>query len=116
MPSITSFPPFLGTTNAIIANGQTTSGAVDLAGTSLVGIQMPATFSGATITFQVATSLGGTYQTMIDGSGTTVTRTVSQGKYVMLSPADFAGIQFLKIVSSASEGAQRTLELVCRPI
>lgn len=116
MPSIRDYPALVTTTNATIANGAATSTAVDLCGVTLAGIQLPASFTGTSITFQAATSLGGTYQTIINPTGASVGATVSAGKYLTLSPSDFAGIQFLKIVSGSNEGADRTLELVCRPM
>lgn len=116
MTSVAEFSPFLAVTTATIANGQTTSSAIDLSGTTLVGIQLPASFTGTSLTFQAATTAGGTYQTVIDGSGTTISRAISQGRYLTLNPIDFAGIQFLKVVSSASEGGQRNLELISRPV
>lgn len=116
MPSTTDFQSIINTTTASISASGTTSAAVDLSGTTLAGIQMPATFTGTSISFQAATSLGGTYQTVIDGSGSTLSKNVSQGKYLILDPSEFASLQFIKIVSSATEGSQRDLVLVSRPV
>lgn len=116
MPSTTDYPTALSTTTATIASSTTTSSAIDLGGTTLAGIQLPASFTGTSITFQAATTLGGTYQTVITSGGSTVSVAVTAGRFVTLSPSDFAGIQFLKLVSSASEAATRTIELVTRPV
>lgn len=116
MTAASEFPSYQSIVSAVISSGQNASAAVDLVGTTLVGIQLPATFTGTSLTFQMATSAGGTYQTMIDGSGTTLTKTIVQGRYLLLDPAEFAGVQFLKVLSGATEGAARTLELVTRPV
>lgn len=116
MTTVDNFPSALVTLSTTITSGQTASAAVDLKGTSLLGVQLPAAFTGTSLKFQVATTLAGTYQDVIDGAGNTLTKTVAQGKYLYLDPSLFAGIQFIKLVSGSSEGATRTLELVARPV
>ena len=116
MPNATDFQAIVAVPTATIANGATTSGAIDLGGCTLAGIQLPAAFTGTSLKFQAATTLGGTYQTLIDGLGNDVSKTVAQGKFLRLSPGEFAGVQFLKIVSGSAEGGARTLELAVRPV
>ena len=115
MPSTTDYQPLIANPDVAIASGQTASAAINLAGTQLCGIHMPAAFTGASVTFQAATTLGGTYQT-VQKNGADLTVTVTQGKYVSLTPADLAGVQFLKIVSASAEGSSRTLTLATRPV
>lgn len=100
---------------ATIANGATTSGAVDLTGTTLVGLHMPAAFTATAVTFTVAESAGGTYRTLYS-AGADVTITVAAAKYVALDPSVFAGARFIRIVSGAAEGAARTIILATRPV
>ena len=116
MNQISNYPPFLCNANAVIANGQTTSDAIDLFGTTLVGIQMPATFTGSSISFEAATTLGGTYQPITNSGGNSISATAAGGKFISIDPSDIAGVQFIKIVSDSAEGAERTLELVTRPV
>jgi hypothetical protein len=92
----------------VIAASGTTTGAISTSGASLVGCQMPATFTGATISFTVATTLAGTYQELDNSSGK-VSYTVTQGKYIAINPVDFYGVQFFKIVSASTEGSSRSL-------
>lgn len=115
MPIATETTPAVANPTAAIANGQTSSGAVDLGGTTLCGIHMPAAFTGASITIQAAPTLGGTYQT-VQKNNVDIVISVTQGKYVSLTPSDWAGLQFIKIVSASSEGAGRTLTLATRPV
>ncbi len=116
MPTVSDFQSVINSIAATIPASGTTTAAIDLGGTSLVGIQLPASFTGTGLSFQVATTLSGTYQGVIDGSGTTLLKTIAAGKYLMLDPSEFAGIQFLKIVSNATEAAQRDLTLITRPV
>jgi hypothetical protein len=99
-----------------VATSTTISGEVDLGGTEIVGLQMPATFTGTAITFQVATVSGGTYQAMIDGAGNTVTKTVANGKYVGIDPTLFRGVRFLKLVSGSAENADRVITVITCPL
>ena len=76
---------------------------------------MPASFTGSSISFQTSASQTGTYQA-IQVNGNDLSVTASAGKYIALSPADFAGVQFLKLVSSSAEAAGRTLTLSVRTV
>lgn len=99
------FNPSLSVT---IANGQTASSAISGGGMVLCGINIPAAFTGTTITFTVSSSLAGTYNPLYNSSGQ-VSYTVAPSRYVAIVPQDFAGVAFFKIVSGSSEGAARTL-------
>jgi hypothetical protein len=102
---------------ATIANGQTTSGQVDLAGTTLCGFIMPAAFTGTVITLTMSDANGGTFVTAQDGSGSDLSLTVAVNKYIPINNlALTAGLRFVKVVSNASEGAQRVIKLVTRAV
>jgi hypothetical protein len=118
MPKSTDFQPTVCyDLSAIIANGQTTSGAVDLLGTVLVGIIMPGTFTGTSLKFQTSSSLTGTYQNVYDGAaGADYSVTVAAGKYVAVDPTKLRGVRFLQIVSNSTEGQADTLGLVTKPV
>jgi len=94
---------------AVIASSGTTSGAIDLQGMALVGLILPATFTGTALTFSVCDTLAGTYTPLYDASNSAVSMTVAQGRAYAVDPANFQGIQFIKIVSNATEGSARTI-------
>jgi hypothetical protein len=100
----------------VIANGATTSNAVDLLGTSLLAFVTDAALNGTAFTFTVSNDLAGTYvplKRMSDGTALTAVVAVS-GQYAT-NPADFASVRFLKIVSgTAQSGAATTIKLVNR--
>lgn len=93
---------------AIIPSGQTTTETIPTGGSSLCGIQLPATFSGTSLTFLAATQFDGPFQPIYNSTGQ-VTYTVVQGEYIAINPQDFYGVFYLQIKSNASEGAARSL-------
>lgn len=98
-----------------IPSGSPTSAAVTLNGYEPVGIYMPSSFTGATISFTACDTVGGTYETLKSTtSGTTLTYTVTQSTYVALDPKDFYGVNFLKIISASSEAGARTLKVALK--
>lgn len=96
--------------DATIANGATSSEAMDLRGLALVGVQFPATFTGTTVTFTMSDSFAGTYVPVYNSAGA-ISYTIAQARYYAIDPKDFHGIRFLKIVSGSAEGGARTVKL-----
>jgi len=101
---------------AVIADGATTSGAVDLIGTSILGFITDAALDGTAFTFTVSNELAGTYVPLKRMSdGTSLTAVVGTLGQYATNPADFASARFLKIVSgTAQSGAATTIKLVNR--
>jgi hypothetical protein len=91
---------------ASIAISTTVSAAIPCNGLSLVGIQLPAAFTGTALTFQSSVD-GTTYQPVYNSAGA-VSYTVAQGHFIAIDPKDFYGIVYLKIVSGTSEAAARS--------
>lgn len=107
-----SFNP--GVTATIAASAATT-GAITLKGFVPVGIYLPGTFTGTSLTFTACDTSGGTYLVVKSTtSGTSLSYTVAQNTYVALDPKDFAGINYLKIVSGSTEGSARTLKIALK--
>jgi hypothetical protein len=98
----------------IAASGQA-SGSLALDGFTLCGLYMPAAFTGTTLTFQAENGKG-TFLTIADGAGSDVSKTVAASKYIKLDPSDFAGVNYLKIVSGSIESADRVITLALREI
>lgn len=101
---------------AQIASGSNTTSAIDLYGSTLAGIWFPSAFTGATLTFSSAPSIDGTYATVNDiDSSSAYTVTVSSG-YQPVDVNVFAGVRYLKLISSSNEAAGRTLNLSVKGI
>ena len=93
-----------------IANGTTTSEAINSAGYALFGLVMPSAFTGASVTFTTSHD-GTTYQALYDTTNTQVSLTVAASRNYDL-PTSLASWPYFKIVSASSEGAARTLYIV----
>jgi len=93
-----------------IANGQQSSSVIKMGGMALVGVFIPASFTGTAITFEACDTESGTYVPVKSTtSGTALSYTVAVSGYYAIDPAPFNGISFLKIKSGSAEGAARTL-------
>lgn len=93
-----------------ILSGATQSAVgADLSGFTLMGIYIPSTFDGTTLTLQAATSVNGTYSTVQSG-GADYTITTQASRYVPIENlAIVAGIQFLKLTAGTSQSTSDTV-------
>jgi hypothetical protein len=99
-----------------IANGATDSDAIDLQGHTLVGIQIPAAMTGATVQILESQSTGGTFRPVgVNGAATALTATVNSTIAVNPITTSFC-VNFLKIRSVSAEGAQRSIGIISRVI
>jgi hypothetical protein len=108
------------TTTATIANGASLSGAVNLSGWTLIGIDMPASWTAANLTLQASVD-NSTWDNVFDSLGTEVTITAAASRFILLNPADFVSVRYLKVRSGTSgtpvnQGGARTITLIVRAI
>lgn len=99
--------------SASIPISTTTSGVVTTNGMSLVGIQVPAAFTGTALTFLVSDSATGSFFPLYNSAGA-VSYTVAPSRWLAVDPKDFASAQFFKIVSGSTEIAARVLNLMLK--
>lgn len=118
MPTADQYEPIISTVTCTVSSGGTTSGEVDLRGCQLVGIHVPSTFDGTTITFTAASASGGTFLTVQDGYGSTFTLNTTASRYVPIpSLAVTAGIEFIKLVCGTAQSTTDTVfTLAVRPV
>jgi len=88
---------------ATIALDGTLSGAVPIGGAACA-LLMPAAWTAATITFQAGHEEAGviTYRDLYDQDGDEVELTVAVDRHVILNPAEFLGVEHLKIRSGTA--------------
>ncbi len=105
---------------ATIAASASLSDAVDLSGTTLTGYILPSVWNTADITLQ-ASADGTSFLDLYDQFGNEMSHSVVADRYVIVNPADFASIRFIKIRSGTSatpvtQTAQRLITLVTRSV
>lgn len=94
-----------------IANGETTSGAIQThwnKGFSLGVLQIPAAFTGTSMTFEGSLD-GGTTFAPIYAESSHYAVQVGADRMVSLKLTVFAGFTHVKLVSNASETGDRTI-------
>lgn len=99
--------------DATIADGQTTSGAINLKGKKMVGLEVPASFTGQTVSFTQCRSENGTFTPIYKDDGTLYAPVATDSGYVALDPAIMCGPAFVKVVSASSESGAKTITAVC---
>lgn len=107
--------------DALIANGASLSQAMKFGNATLVGLNFPAAWTAAALTFLASDAEGGTYNTLRDKDGVEFTMTVAADGYYQLPPDVFAGIRWLQLRSGiagavVAQGGARTIKCVTRPV
>ena len=101
-----------------IASSGTISDAKALYG-AILAIVMPAAWDDANLTFQFAAVDSTTFQPLLDENGALITFTEPAGKFdgqsIRFKPAEFYIGGALKLVSTATQTAERVIEVVYRP-
>jgi selenophosphate synthase len=107
--AILAYPNYL-VTATVTATGTTTP-EVDLANFDLVGIFVPSTFDGTTITLTAATATGGTFVAVSadNTASTSYTITTTASKYAPINPVVTQGLRFIKLVCGSSQTTTDTI-------
>ena len=109
---------YVRSVNFTIANGQTTSGQVDLGDGALIGaaVGSPAAITGANMSVTVAPIAGGTFNPL-RVVGANVSIAIAANTVEAFSGADMDALsaaRFVKFVSDAAEGAERSFTAYLR--
>lgn len=99
------------TATIVIATSTTVSPEVDLADYDLVGLITPATFDGTAITFTGAIATSGTFVPVAasNAAATAYTITTAASTLTPINPDIFAGIRFIKVVTSSAQTTTDTI-------
>ena len=98
-----------------IANGQTASSGLDLGGTRLAAIVVPAAFDGTSLSLQSCTTIGGTYSTIRDKAGTVLSYSVTAGDISKVDPLDALGLRFIRLVAGTAQVGDSNFTLLTTP-
>jgi hypothetical protein len=104
-----------------IAAGQSLSPEVDVGALTLVGIWMPATWTAANLTFQVAFDNTLTFVEHYNSAGVETTFTAAASQYIAIDPLLWRGVSAIKVRSGTLAGpvtqaAAATLNLIARAV
>lgn len=113
-------PSRLGVYAAVIANNASLSDGIDLKGYTLCGVEMPADWTDANLTFQGRTK-GGIWSNVYDRYGNELVVVADDDRYIPIDPLDFLGVEEIKVRSGTSgsavnQSAARTINLAVRAL
>lgn len=105
---------------ATIAAGASLSAAVNIQGKVIVGIQIPASWSAANLSFQAAYD-GATFVEVYDGAGNAISVVVAAAStFILIDPSLWAGVKWLKVRSGTSGSpvnqTVNPIQLIVRPV
>lgn len=102
-----------------IADGQTTSDAINLEGSQLAGIIVPAGFDGTGLQLTASDKIDGTYVAVqaSASSSSAFAITTTASRFIPLDNlAITAALQFIKLVAGTSQTGDIILTLLLRPV
>lgn len=91
-----------------IANGASNSSAFQPGYSPSGKIVIPAAFTGTSIKYQGADTAGGTFSDLYDWNNQAISHPVTAGKRYAI-PLEALSEPFVRVVSDATEGAERTI-------
>jgi hypothetical protein len=104
-----------------IAGGASQSNETDLDHYVVCGIQMPATWTAANLTFRSRCAPQLVVMDVYNSDGTEMTVTAAASRFIVVDPADFAGLRFLTIRSGTTatpvtQEGERQIRLMVRAV
>lgn len=111
---------FVHQASVTIASGTSLSPAVIIGGEfSIIGIEYPAAWDAADVTFQISLDEGTTWKELLDDSGTAIQKTVTAAQYRELDSAEFKSAVQIKVRSgtasvAVNQTADRLIKLFSR--
>jgi len=102
--------------NAVIANGESLSAAVNVQSVPLCRIIMPAEWTAANLTLQTSSD-GTTFNNLYNEDGTEVLIQAAASRSILLYAGNYLGIAFIKVRSGTSgspvaQGAARNIGVI----
>lgn len=101
-------------TDVVIANGGTTSTSIHIPDEGLIGIHIPASTTNVLLAFQASLD-DVTFVDMYNASDDKLEATIgTTARFVAFSWDDFLSAQYLRLMVSTAEAAERTYTLITR--
>ena len=105
----------INTQKVTILSGFSESSVLDLAGSTMKTIILPDSFTGGTIAFKISDD-GITYHDYYNADDALVFITCTAGRAYGVTANDFYSIRYVKLVSDATESADREIKILCRGV
>jgi hypothetical protein len=99
--------------SATIAAGANESGIIDMIGVPLIGIQFPLTFKGDLCYIDISVD-GTNFLKAHNPQGVRMGVRACPGCYICISPDDFRGIRYIRLVSSSIEDEEQSITVYGR--
>ncbi len=106
---------------ATIGSGAALSDTIFTGGLPICGIQMPAAWDSADLTFQASCDVAANVANVLDKDGLELDFKAAASQFVTFDPAFFAGVRFIKLRSGTSasptnQSATRSIVLAIRTV
>jgi hypothetical protein len=92
-----------------ITSGTATSDAEYLGDLTVLGLRVPSTFDGTTVTFTGSDTLAGTYDPIYNDDGSAYSVTTAATRYTVVDYTKFLGVLFVKLVAGTSQTTTDTI-------
>lgn len=99
--------------DVVISSGSSESSALDLEQFDIIGIRVPATITGTTLTIKTSDSNTGTFNGYYL-NGVELSYAISGGEDIQFSPP-LSIARSIKVDTGTNEGADRTFQVITRP-
>lgn len=101
---------------AVIANGASQTGPLDMHDRVITTIIVPSVWTAANITLLASSTQTGTFSPVYDAAGTELTISAAASRVVVIAPDATRGLKWVKLRSGTTgtpvnQGAARTLEV-----
>jgi len=93
----------------ITSGGVAQTAGLYLGDLTLLGIRLPATFDGTTVTFTGSDTLAGTYDPIYNDDGSAYTVTCAASRYTVVDYTKFLGVLFVKVVPGTTQATTDTI-------
>ena len=96
-------------TVTITSGGVAQTAGLLLGTMTLLGIRLPSTFDGTSLTFTCADTLAGTYDPLYNDDGSAYTVTCAATRYVAVDYTKFLGVLYVKVVPATTQATTDTI-------
>jgi hypothetical protein len=117
--TISKYPDNRVYSSVTIEAAGTESGVMDLGGTTLIGLLIPASFEGTQIKIEGAideSGVVGTFFTLANVAGDIPLIQVQAERFLFYTASDLVAIRYIKIIAQTTQASEREIKVISRPL